>query len=163
MTQLARLKPYNERKGYLTRIYSIDSQRFLSEKGWYEVSDTLAEKLKDLHQDHYNEESPLLFDVASEEEAEKIDQKETETEVAARATARSPQKLRTRQSTQVWPANNAGGVAGLPTGTGDLTTVDLTAGRVLDTPGIDHQDEDEFHTDLGRTGEPKTRKKHGTK
>lgn len=157
MTLLARLKPFSERKGYLTRIYSIDGYRFYAERGWYEVSDALGEKLKELHQQHYDEESPYLFDVATEEDATKIDEKESEAVAAAKATARAPQKLRNR-ATQVWPVNNAGGIDGLPE-TGDLTTLDINAGKVLDTPPVVSDDESSETSDIGRVKQPKVREK----
>lgn len=122
MTTLARLKPHNAKKGHTTRVYMIAGRRFLEDKGWYEVPDALASALKDLHQNHYDDESPFLFDVASEEDAEKLDLKEEEARQNARASARNPQRFKGKQRTQVYPTNNAGGLAGLPD---SFSTADL--------------------------------------
>lgn len=158
MTLLARLKPFNEKKGYLTKIYMIDGYRFLADKGWYEVTDEFGATLKELHQSHYDEESPLLFDVASPDDAEKLEEKEKQAAIDAKSTARQPQKFTGKQRTQALPVNNAGGIAGIP---GDLTTEDLYKpihgnapvggpGPASD-PESDQNDADAL-SDIGRTG-----------
>lgn len=90
MALLARLKPYNPKKRHLVRCYMIDGVRFYEERGWYEVSDSLADKLRDLHQDHYDLDSPLLFDIMTPEQAEQLEQAELDREANAKATARRP-------------------------------------------------------------------------
>ena len=171
MTQLARLKPYNERKGHLARVYMIDGARFYEERGWYEVTDDMADQLRELHQDHYNLDSEYLFDVVSPEDAQKIDERETKAQQNARATARQPAEvggIRRRS-----PVNNAGpdseeilgGDTTLRTRGGDTTTADL-----LKPVGDGDADEDVGRlTDIGRrdraergedaAGEPKHRRK----
>lgn len=180
MTMLARLKPFNDKRGQLTKIYMFMGLKFLAEKGWYEVPDAIGEKLKELHQNHYDEESAFLFDVASQEEAEKIDQKEEDARVKARTSARQPANFRGRQRTQALPVNNAGGLAGLP---GDFSTEDLYTpihGNAPAGPGApsdplsDRNDEEALNaitgadsdldegrlTDVGKVG---GNKKHGPK
>lgn len=97
MALLARLKPYNVRKGHTTRIYSIDGTRFYEERGWYEVSDDLGDKLRDLHQDHYDLDSPDLFDVCTQEEAEELERREAK-QVEVKSTARRPVNVTGRRS-----------------------------------------------------------------
>lgn len=92
MALLARLKPYNVKKGHLTRIYMIDSARFYEERGWYEVPDDLGEKLRGLHQDHYDEDSPDLFDVCTPEQAEALEARELKA-VEVKATAKKALKI----------------------------------------------------------------------
>jgi hypothetical protein len=99
MALLARLKPYNEKKRHLTRVYMIDGARFFSERGWYEVSDALGEKLKVLHQDYHDDDSPMLFDVCTPEQAEKIDEKESAV-VETKASARRPAQAEIRRRVQ---------------------------------------------------------------
>lgn len=99
MALLARLKPYNEKKRHLTRVYTIEGARFFGERGWYEVSDALAEKLKVLHQDYHDDDSPMLFDVCTPEQAEKIEEKESEV-VETKASARRPAQAEIRQRVQ---------------------------------------------------------------
>lgn len=130
MTLLARLKPYNEKKNQLTRTYMIDGARFYEDRGWYEVDDALGEKLRDLHQDHYDEDSPFLFDVATPEEAERLEQKEAKQQAEQlRATSRNPALLgEGRRRVQ---AQNAAKLSnqGEPGGGGDLTTAEFSANR----------------------------------
>ena len=90
MPFLARLKPLNERKGHKVKLYMIAGARFYVERGWYEVDDALADKLRDLHQDHYDLESPMLFDVCTEEEALRLEQSERAAAATARATVAQP-------------------------------------------------------------------------
>lgn len=124
---LARLKPFNEKKGYRTRTYMIDGARFYVERGWYEVPVSLGEKLKELHQDHYDEDSPALFDVATQKEAEAIDRREKQAVINAKASARRPaQVVRTRLPIGPLPTNNTGGIEALPEG-GDFTTEDISS------------------------------------
>ena len=155
MTMLVRLKPYNERKGHKTRVYMIGGERFVQSRNWYEVPDDFAAKLKDLHQDHYDEDSADLFDVVTQEEADKIDAKEAEALVNAKATARQPQKLRNRARVpQV--TNNAGSIDSV---SGDLTSAELNA-PTLDAEPEAEPDAEEFTSDVGRVGEgPKARRR----
>lgn len=144
MSLLARLKPYNERKGHLTRTYMIDGSRFFVDRGWYEVPDALGEKLRELHQDHHNEDSPYLFDVGTQAEAEKIEQKEVEAET--KATARRPATVtgaRRVAPPSPWPS--------IPSSNsetqGDITTADIAAkptGSTAVTPPV----EESAHPDL---------------
>lgn len=90
MSFLARLKPLNERKGYKVNVYMTDGARFIVERGWYEVSDELAAKLRELHQDHYDPESPELFDVCTREEAMRLEESERARAATARATVSQP-------------------------------------------------------------------------
>lgn len=169
MTMYARLKPFNERKGFRTKIYNYEGQKFLVEKGWYPVSEALADKLKELHQDHYDEESAKLFDVGSEEEIDAIDEKEAQAIADARTSIRQPRaRAGGKVRTQALPVNNAGGLAGIP---GDLTTEDLYtpingtapvggSGPASDEAS-DHNDEGRL-SEIGRTSSgsgPKTRKR----
>jgi hypothetical protein len=89
---LARLKPYNPKKGHLTRIYMFDGNRFYEERGWYEVPDDLAEKLRGLHQEHYDEDSPDLFDVCTPEEAEALERRDAKA-LEVKSTPRAPANI----------------------------------------------------------------------
>lgn len=150
MPFLVRLKPFNEKKGYVVRVYMIDGVRFHEERGWYEVPDEFANRLRDLHQDHYNEDSPVLFDVCTRKEAERLDAAASIAEL--KASAKKPaQIVSTRQA-----ASN------------DLTTADIKepAPAMIDPAD---EDDDAGDPDEGRVLEvgrvsipssgPKTRSK----
>jgi hypothetical protein len=118
MSLLVRLKPLNERKHHNVKTYMIDGIRFFVERGWYEVSDAIADTLRELHQDHYDLDSPLLFDVCTPAQAEKLENFEEHAAVTAKATARRPASVvNTRRSDE----------------SGDMTSADVT-GVAVDPP-----------------------------
>lgn len=64
-----RLKPYNPKRGYKLRTYSVFGLRFKVDAGWYRIDDAnVARYLKTVHNDNNDPESPLAFDVATEDE-----------------------------------------------------------------------------------------------
>jgi hypothetical protein len=74
---LARLKPHNPKVGNTLKTYTYKGTRFREEAGWYRIPAPLGEELKQLvvdEADPYN--SPLAFDVLSEEEALKVEDRE---------------------------------------------------------------------------------------
>jgi hypothetical protein len=180
----ARLKPVNERRGHRVRVYMFEGFRFLVEKGWYEISESMADKLRDLRQEHYDDDSASLFDVVSTREAaDRLDEKERQNKLNAQLNLRRAPAAGSRQTTQPLPVNNAGGIEGLPEvkeSGGDLSTVDLERnihgtqpvgnapppeGNELEAnadTSEEQSDEEGRHTDVGRTGEgPKNRRRHG--
>ena len=130
MSLLARLKPFNERKGHLARTYTIDGNRFFVERGWYEVPDDLGLKLRDLHQDHYNPDSPFLFDVCTPSQAQALDDKENAV-VETKASARRPARIERSRSGERLPINNAGEGEGGDTTTGDVARRPQPSGERL--------------------------------
>lgn len=147
MALLARLKPYNERKGHLTRTYMIDGARFFVDRGWYQVSEDLGAKLRTLHQDHYDEDSPLLFDVCTPAEAEKLERAEQK-QVEEKATPRRPAQVVTRSSrAQVASATASGNESG------DLTSADLKSPPAMLDPDPDGKELEEPDADEGRAVE----------
>lgn len=77
-TLLVRLKPYNPKRGFVLKSYTLKDVRFVNEKGWYRVDAALAEELRDIHQLYGDTDSPLAFDVCTEEEAKAIDEREAD-------------------------------------------------------------------------------------
>ena len=73
MAMLARLKPYNKRKRHLLRIVNYRGIKFESAKGWYKIDDATAAVIASVHQDPYDKDSPLAFDVMSQDEAREIE------------------------------------------------------------------------------------------
>lgn len=132
MALLARLKPYNIKKGHLTRIYMIDSARFYEERGWYEVPEDLGGKLRELHQDHYDLDSPFLFDVCTEAEAEALEQREAKV-IEIKSTPKRPSTIQER----VARINSRDSGE-----SGDLTSAELNAPppKMID-PADDDEDE----------------------
>lgn len=151
MTMLVRLKPLSERKGHKVQVYMYKGFRFNVERGWYEVDDdAFAEELRDLRQDHYDPDSADLFDVCTEDEARRLEEKERRVAENERATVSQPEKIRGAKARI--PREVA------PTG-GDFTSADLKQQveaieaqneAQLNPPDDDDEDED---SDVGRIAE----------
>jgi len=109
MAKLVRLKPYDPKKGHVIQRYTAFSIRFEERRGWYKVSDEVANYLSTVHQVPTDEDSPLAFDVCSEEEAQRIEAVEKR-KAEERARAAEPNVA------QPYDVSTKGG---------DLTTVDL--------------------------------------
>ncbi len=73
MAKLVRLKPYEPKKGHVLQRYTAFSIRFEERRGWYKVSDEVATYLASVHQTPGDEDSPLAFDVCSEDEAQRME------------------------------------------------------------------------------------------
>lgn len=70
-----RLKPHNPRRGHVLRRYSFRGLRF-NEGRWFKVPSALAQELAVVHQKHGDPDSPLAFDVATEKQANAIEEAE---------------------------------------------------------------------------------------
>lgn len=152
-TMLVRIRPVRKAKAPRVRRYMFEGQRYDADRGWYEVSARTAKKLKKLNQDHYDPESPPIFDVASKEDAVKLE--EQEARAAERATAKRP-NITDRRIARRQQRNP---------GTGALTTRDIERQRQArhedaemldpDPDGEELEDEDlsgskGVNTNLGR-------------
>lgn len=85
---LVRLKPYNKKRGCVIKRIMIRGVRFDESKGWYRVSRAFADHLETIHQDYYDEDSPLAFDIMSQDDAIKLEEKEKKaSEAKAEASA----------------------------------------------------------------------------
>ncbi len=73
MAKLVRLKPLDAKKGHVIHRYTAFSTTFEERKGWYRVSDEIAAYLATVHQVPNDEDTPLAFDVCSEEEAKRVE------------------------------------------------------------------------------------------
>jgi len=109
MTKLVRLKPYDPKKGHYIRKYTTLATTFEESRGWYRVPDHIADYLATVHQLSDDPDSPMAFDVCSQEQAEAIDAAEKK-KAEERARAAEPNVATARE------------VTGLG---GDLTTEDL--------------------------------------
>jgi len=80
-----RVKPYNPKRGYRTKTYSVFGYRFQEGKGWYKINKTviwgeganrktidIAAYLRGIHNNAEDEQTPLVFDVCTEAEATAI-------------------------------------------------------------------------------------------
>jgi len=115
-TRHVRIRP--GRKGFKVKRYCYKGTIYDAVRGWYRVPQHLAEELAELHQDEYDEESPMLFDVVTQERAAEID--ENEKAAVERATAAAPNQVEPgRRRTVVTRAGRE------RVGSGDLTTADL--------------------------------------
>lgn len=70
-----RLKPYNQKRGHLTRRHMVYGMRFDESAGWYEVSKAIADKLRGMTRDD-DKDLPELFDVCTIEEARVMERAE---------------------------------------------------------------------------------------
>ncbi len=77
-TMLVRIKATDPRRGYVLRRFTYKGIRFQAGNGWYQVSEEVADYLKDVRQRANDPNSPLAFDVCSEKEARGIDKTEAE-------------------------------------------------------------------------------------
>ena len=113
MAKLVRLKPHDPKKGHVIRRYTAFSIRFEEARGWYKVADEVATYLGTVHQVPGDEDSPLAFDVCTEEEAQRIEAAEKK-KADERARAAEPNVA------QPYDVSVRGG---------DLTTADLPQPR----------------------------------
>ena len=109
MAKLVRLKPHDPKKGHVIRRYTAFSIRFEEKRGWYKVSDEVATYLATVHQAPGDDDSPLAFDVCTEEEAQRVETAEKK-KAEERARAAEPNVA------------NPYDISAKPT---DLTTADL--------------------------------------
>ena len=109
MAKLIRLKPLDKKRGHVIHRYTAFQTTFEESKGWYRVPDHVAAYLATVHQLANDEDSPLAFDVCTQQEAERIDTAEKK-RAEERALAAEPNVAMARN------------VAGLGE---DLTTAEL--------------------------------------
>jgi hypothetical protein len=109
MAKLIRLKPFDTKKGHVICRYTAFATTFEEHKGWYRVTDPVAAYLATVHQVPNDEDSPLAFDVCTQDEAERIDAAEKK-KAEERARAAEPNVATARDVTALG---------------GDLTTADL--------------------------------------
>jgi hypothetical protein len=101
MSKLIRLYPRDPKRGWYIQTY-LDpglGVKILGTRGWYQVEDDIAAKLKDVKQKAYDPRSGPAFMIAnSKEEAREMDAKlvEPEEEEAKVGTAEDPVKLKPR-------------------------------------------------------------------
>ena len=119
MAKLVRLKPFDPKKGHVIRRYTAFSIRFEEARGWYKVADEVATYLGTVHQVPGDEDSPLAFDVCTEDEAQRIEAAEKK-KAEERARAAEPNVA------QPYDVSVRGG---------DLTTADLPAARTSRAEG----------------------------
>ena len=113
MAKLIRLKPHDAKKGHMVRRYTAFGVRFEEARGWYKVSDEVAAYLATVHQTPGDEDSPLAFDVCTEDEAKRVEAAEKK-KAEERARAAEP---------------NVADPHDVSTKSADLTTADLPQPR----------------------------------
>jgi hypothetical protein len=113
MAKLVRLKPHDPKKGHVIRRYTAFGVRFEEARGWYKVSDEVAAYLGSVHQRPGDDDSPLAFDVCTEEEAQRLEAAEKK-KAEERARAAEPNVAQPHDVTVRAP---------------DLTTADLPQPR----------------------------------
>jgi len=84
MNYYIRIKPLDPIRGHILQRYTYKGICFDVKKGWYIVSNQVGEYLKTVHQIHGDLNSPMAFDVCTEDEAKALDAKEAEEEAPKR-------------------------------------------------------------------------------
>lgn len=95
MSKLARIHPLNPATGHTLRRYSVSGSNypiFEIDKGWYEVSNAMADRLKKILTNPRNPYSPPVFQIMTHEQAAALD--EVEGDRVATATAPVPRPRR---------------------------------------------------------------------
>lgn len=82
-TMLARLKPYNPKRGFKIKRFSVHGIRFDVGGKWYRVDPHVADYLKTVKNDNNDPDSPFAFDVCTEEEAKTLMQDERDAQLRA--------------------------------------------------------------------------------
>jgi hypothetical protein len=85
-TLLVRLKAYDARRGYVLRTFTYRGIKIQVERGWFRVTTEVGEYLRTVHEIPRDPQSPLAFDVCTDDEARAIDAAEKK-EVASRQNA----------------------------------------------------------------------------
>lgn len=88
MTMLCKIHPYTPSQGYFRKRHICPPYTFRVERGWYEVDDTIAEKLRGEFNNPGDPTSRPVFIIASKAEAGAMDK--AEQEIAAKADAPQP-------------------------------------------------------------------------
>lgn len=74
---LARLRPFDLRRGHRLRRYTYRGVRFQEGRGWYAVEPQVAVYLRSVRQVPSDPYSPLAFDVMTETDAKVTDDEES--------------------------------------------------------------------------------------
>lgn len=98
MSKLVRIHPYNPKRGFKLRSYTLRGMKFLETHGWYQVADTLADYLETVPSDYGDPDSPPGFDICTQEEAIDID--EDERQEALKAVATRPYRTTPARATE---------------------------------------------------------------
>lgn len=127
-TRLVRIRP--GRKGFKVKRYMYRGTRYDAERGWYRVGLALAMELEKFHQDHYDDESPKLFQVCTDEEAATID--EAESKKAEKAPATRPHQVAAVRTRRERARAGAVTTADLPANQNDDEDLEEEAVEMLD-------------------------------
>lgn len=91
---LVRLKPIRQKKTVLRRVHSVAGIQFVSDGGWYEVTDAIAEYCRELPERPNRPEGPRAFDVMRQSEAKIDEQREQRAKAEEAARAATPRITR---------------------------------------------------------------------
>ena len=83
-TRLVRLKTVDKRRGHVLRRFTYRGITFVAGVGWYRVERSMAEQLAEVRQIESDPHSPRAFDVATDAEAQLIDESEAKEAQAVR-------------------------------------------------------------------------------
>ena len=75
-TRLARLKAYDPKLGCVLRRYTYRGIKFQEDRGWLRVDEETAKYLEGVRQVPGDAHTPRAFDVCTDEEAKKLEERE---------------------------------------------------------------------------------------
>ncbi len=149
-TLLARLKPFNPKRGHVLKTYTCRGVTIRHDRGWHEVPKALGEYLKTVTSVPRNEDSPLAFEVCTHAEAAERD----ENEVASKNTV-APAASPVRSHSV-----GRGGKVSALSASGTMTTADLPGAPSPDEPAerdetaADSPEADDHFADVGKAEAP---------
>ncbi len=114
-----RLKSHLPRAGQVIRQYAFRGIMFKAGGGWCKVTDSVAEHLRAVRQQERDPYSPLAFDVCTEEEARRLDEKDAELSTVTVPVDKA----------RVQVARDEGTVAGNLSGTQPVATTEVSKDR----------------------------------
>ena len=91
---LVRLKPIRQKKTVLRRVHSVAGIQFVSDGGWYEVTESIAEYCRELPERPNRPDGPRAFDVMRQSEAKVDEQREQRAKAEEAARAATPRITR---------------------------------------------------------------------
>jgi hypothetical protein len=106
-----RLKAHLPRAGHVLRHYSFRGIIFKAGAGWMKVAENVAEHLRNVRQQERDPYSPHAFDVCTEDEARRLDDKDTELNTVAVPVEKARVQVARDEATATGTSSTASAVA----------------------------------------------------
>ncbi len=130
MALLARLKPFDGKR-FVRRSVTVFGIKFIGDRGWYRVDDSVADYIRTIVQRDEDPDSPPAFDVCTDAEAHAIDEREKKHALRRDAAQAEDARPAMRVHNVARPGAAAAARAALEATSGDLTTSDLRSSKPI--------------------------------